>query len=67
MTHPISWLRKQAPGVVALAVMVGTFYAVKPSESSAAEKREMAESFAFEPMAISMPGGYKKQSVRKVY
>ncbi|MFD7744925.1 CRTAC1 family protein [Streptomyces sp. NPDC059698] len=66
MTHPISWLRKQAPGVVALAVMVGTFYAVKPSESSAAEKREMAESFAFEPMAISMPGGYKKQSVRKV-
>ncbi|MFE5245035.1 MULTISPECIES: CRTAC1 family protein [unclassified Streptomyces] len=66
MTHPISWLRKQAPGVIALALMVSTFYAVKPAESSASEKAEMAESFTFEPMAISMPGGYKKQSVRKV-
>ncbi|WP_103532208.1 CRTAC1 family protein [Streptomyces sp. SM11] len=66
MTHPLTWLRKQMPGVIALALMVGTFYAVKPSESSAAEKAEMAESFAFEPMAIAMPGGYKRQSVRKV-
>ncbi|MEU5716203.1 CRTAC1 family protein [Streptomyces sp. NPDC020403] len=66
MTHPISWLRKQAPGVIALILMVGTFYAVKPHESSAADKAEMAKKFAFEPMAIAMPGGYKRQSVRKV-
>ncbi|QNE79613.1 RNA-binding protein (plasmid) [Streptomyces finlayi] len=66
MTHPISWLRKQAPGVIALVLMVGTFYAVKPAESSASEKAEMAESFDLKPMAISMPGGYEKQSVRKV-
>ncbi|MGP3632794.1 CRTAC1 family protein [Streptomyces sp. 24-1644] len=66
MTHPISWLRKQAPGVIALVLMVGTFYAVKPAESSASEKAEMAESFNLKPMAISMPGGYQKQSVRKV-
>ncbi|MCX4681789.1 CRTAC1 family protein [Streptomyces sp. NBC_01433] len=66
MTHPISWLRKQAPGVVALALMVSTFYAVKPHESSAAEKAELAQNFAFEPMAIAMPGGFKQQTVRKV-
>ncbi|MGY0071926.1 CRTAC1 family protein (plasmid) [Streptomyces sp. QTS137] len=66
MTHPISWLRKQAPGVIALILMVGTFYAVKPHESSAADKAELAEKFAFKPMAIAMPGGYTKQSVRKV-
>lgn len=66
MTHPISWLRKQAPGVVALVLMVSTFYAVKPSESSAADKAELAESFAFQPMAIAMPGGFKQQTVRKV-
>lgn len=66
MTHPISWLRKQAPGVIALALMVSTFYAVKPHESSAADKAELAKNFAFEPMAITMPGGYKRQSVRKV-
>ncbi|MFF8246087.1 CRTAC1 family protein [Streptomyces griseus] len=66
MTHPISWLRKQAPGVIALALMVSTFYVVKPYESSAADKAELAEKFTFEPMAISMPGGYRKQSVRKV-
>ncbi|MEE1794419.1 CRTAC1 family protein [Streptomyces sp. BE308] len=66
MTHPISWLRKQAPGVVALALMVSTFYAVKPHESSASEKAELAQNFAFEPMAIAMPGGFKQQTVRKV-
>ncbi|WP_079181312.1 CRTAC1 family protein [Streptomyces sp. CB00316] len=66
MTHPISWLRKQAPGVIALILMVGTFYAVKPGESSAADKAELAEKFTFRPMAIAMPGGYTKQSVRKV-
>jgi len=46
--------------------MAGTFYAVKPHESSAAEKRELAENFAFEPMAVAMPGGYEQQTVRKV-
>ncbi|WP_079186558.1 CRTAC1 family protein [Streptomyces sp. CB01580] len=66
MTHPITWLRKQTPGLIALILMVGTFYAVNPSESSASEKAELAKNFSFEPLAIAMPGGYKRQSVRKV-
>ncbi|WP_328973858.1 CRTAC1 family protein [Streptomyces sp. NBC_00239] len=64
--NPVSWLRRQAAGIVALVVMVSAFYAVKPDESSAAEKRELAKSFQFEPMSIAMPAGFKQQTVRKV-
>ncbi|MHC0431256.1 CRTAC1 family protein [Streptomyces sp. O3] len=66
MTHPLAWLRKQAPGVVALALMVTTFYVVKPADSSAADNAELATSYGFEPMSISMPEGYRQQTVREV-
>ncbi|MER7760774.1 CRTAC1 family protein [Streptomyces sp. NPDC097619] len=46
--------------------MVSAFYAVKPDSSSAAEKNDVAKSFAFEPMSIAMPSGYRQQTVRKV-
>ncbi|WP_194292425.1 CRTAC1 family protein [Streptomyces katsurahamanus] len=66
MTHPLSWLRKQAPGVIALTLMVSTFYAVKLPTVSAADDAKLAKNFAFQPMAIAMPGGFKQQTVRKV-
>ncbi|PNG23519.1 RNA-binding protein [Streptomyces cahuitamycinicus] len=46
--------------------MVSTFYAVKLPSSSAAENDRLASNFAFEPMSISMPGGFKQQTVRDV-
>ncbi|MFM9372870.1 CRTAC1 family protein [Streptomyces sp. Da 82-17] len=66
MTHPLAWLRKQAPGVVALTLMVSAFYAVKPAESSAADNAKLAENFQFEPMSIALPQGHKQQTVREV-
>ncbi|MFE7132616.1 CRTAC1 family protein [Streptomyces sp. NPDC057638] len=46
--------------------MVGTFYAVRLPESSAADISKLARNFAFEPMSIAMPAGFEKQEVRKV-
>lgn len=66
MTHPRIWLRKQAPGVLALALMVGTFYAVRLPVSSAADKSAMASHFTFKAQSIAMPAGYKQQTIRKV-
>ncbi|MEO3977614.1 CRTAC1 family protein [Streptomyces sp. CAU 1734] len=66
MTHPITWLRKQAPGIVALTLMVSLFYAVKPAEQSAADDRRLAGQFAFESTSIAMPAGFRQQTVRKV-
>lgn len=66
MTVTKNWLRRNSPGVVALAVMVGTFYGVRLPDSSAAEIGTLAKNFAFEPMSIAMPAGFDKQEVRKV-
>lgn len=60
------WLFKQVPGIVALVVMVGMFVAVQPPSTSAADTAKMADGYAFTPMTIEMPGGYKQQNVRKV-
>ncbi|GAA2409669.1 CRTAC1 family protein [Streptomyces glaucosporus] len=60
------WLRKNTPGVVALALMVGTFYAVRLPEPSAAEIHDVAEDFAFDSMSIAMPAGFEKKDIRKV-
>ncbi|MFD1832761.1 CRTAC1 family protein [Streptomyces desertarenae] len=46
--------------------MVGTFYAVRLPEPSAAEIREAAGDFAFETMSVAMPAGFKEQDIRKV-
>ncbi|GHG41995.1 RNA-binding protein [Streptomyces zaomyceticus] len=66
MTVTKNWLRRNSPGIVALALMVGTFYGVRLPESSAAEIDKLAKNFAFEPMSIAMPAGFDKQEVRKV-
>ncbi|MFH9611346.1 CRTAC1 family protein [Streptomyces sp. NPDC017448] len=46
--------------------MASIFYAVRLPEPSAADVRETAADFAFEPMAIALPGGLPTQKVRKV-
>ncbi|MCX5199552.1 CRTAC1 family protein [Streptomyces sp. NBC_00249] len=66
MTHPISWIRRQAPGIVALTLMVSLFYAVKPASQAVADDAELARDFTFVPMSIAMPAGYRQQTVRKV-
>ncbi|MEV5606274.1 CRTAC1 family protein [Streptomyces sp. NPDC052299] len=66
MTHPRIWLRRQAPGVIALALMVGLFYAVRLPTTSAAERQELADQFGMRPMSIAMPAGYKPQTQRPV-
>ncbi|UQX05361.1 CRTAC1 family protein [Streptomyces sp. RerS4] len=66
MTHPISWIRRQAPGIIALTVMVSMFYAVKPDSQAVADDKQLAGNFNFVPMSIAMPAGYRQQTVRKV-
>jgi hypothetical protein len=46
--------------------MVGTFYAVQLPEPSEAATQKLADNFAFEPLTIAMPAGYKQQTVRQV-
>ncbi|MFF5160757.1 CRTAC1 family protein [Streptomyces sp. NPDC000348] len=46
--------------------MASVFYAVRIPEPSAADVRESAAGFAFEPMTIAMPGGFPTQKIRKV-
>ncbi|MTE22488.1 RNA-binding protein [Streptomyces sp. TRM43335] len=46
--------------------MVGTFYAVRLPDTSAAETREMAENFSFESMSVAMPAGFEKKEIREV-
>jgi enediyne biosynthesis protein E4 len=66
MTHPITWLRKQTPGIAALTLMVSLFYAVNPSGQSAADDRRLAQNYSFETLSIAMPPGHRQQTVRKV-
>ncbi|MEU7473700.1 CRTAC1 family protein [Streptomyces sp. NPDC044984] len=46
--------------------MASVFYAVRIPEPSAADVRESAAGFAFEPMTIALPGGFPTQKIRKV-
>lgn len=66
MTRALGWLRRQLPGVVALVVVVGTFFAVRLPTDSKADKQRLADTYKFAPMSIALPSGYKQQSIRKV-
>ncbi len=61
-----NWLRRNSPGIVALTLMASVFYVVRLPEPSAADVRESAADFAFEPMTIAMPGGFPTQKIRQV-
>lgn len=66
MSATFGWLRRQLPGIVALALVASTFFVARLPTSSAAEFDEMASGYSFEPMSIALPGGYTQQTVRKV-
>ncbi|MCE7079501.1 CRTAC1 family protein [Streptomyces sp. ST2-7A] len=66
MVKATGWLRKNTAGVVAVALMLGSYYVVRIPEPSNEEAAEVAERFSFEAMAIAMPSGYEKKEVRSV-
>lgn len=62
----LKWMRKQSPGIVALAMMVTAFGIGSLPEHSDSEKDELARSYAWDPMSIALPSGFPQQPVRKV-
>ncbi|HEY0640920.1 MAG TPA: CRTAC1 family protein [Pseudonocardiaceae bacterium] len=66
MAATVGWLRRQLPGVLALALIVSMFFVSRLPSSSADELDAMAEEYAFTPMSIALPGGHAQQSIRKV-
>jgi hypothetical protein len=62
----VGWLRRQLPGIVALALVASAFLIARPPTTSAAEIDNMAAKFAFTPMDIAMPAGLPQNTVRKV-
>lgn len=66
MSTSVGWWRRQLPGIVALALVVGLFFVVRLPEASAEERDAMAERFSFTPMSLAMPGGFPQQTIRKV-
>jgi len=62
----LGWLRRQLPGLVALALVASVFLIARPPTTSAAEVDNMASTFRFTPMQIAMPPGLPQHTVRKV-
>ncbi|ANW22584.1 FG-GAP repeat domain-containing protein [Streptomyces clavuligerus] len=59
-------VRSQLPGILALTLMVGLFFMVRPPVTSAQDRDRMADSFAFTPLSIALPSGFPQQTIRKV-
>ncbi|BCB74088.1 CRTAC1 family protein [Phytohabitans flavus] len=66
MAQRVGWLRRQLPGIVALALVATLFQVSRLPTATAAELESMASRYAFTPMSIAMPGGYPQQTIRKV-
>lgn len=66
MKRPIGWLRRQAPGVVALVLMVGMYLVSALPGSSAADTAAAADGLGFESRSIAMPSGFTQREIRKV-
>ncbi|MFY1668893.1 CRTAC1 family protein [Plantactinospora sp. WMMB334] len=66
MAHKAGWLRRQLPGIVAVALMATLFQAARLPTASSAELESMASRFGFTPYAVAMPGGFPQQTVRRV-
>jgi hypothetical protein len=59
-------LRRQLPGILALVLLVTTYYVVRLPQTSAAEQQQMASKYKFTPTSIAMPSGFREQSIRQV-
>ncbi|MEO3854931.1 CRTAC1 family protein [Acrocarpospora sp. B8E8] len=66
MARTAGWVRRQLPGIVALVLLAVAFVIVKLPAASSAERAEIASTYAFKPMNIAMPGGFKNQTIRRV-
>lgn len=66
MSSTASWTRRNLPAIVALVLVLATFMAARVPTSSAADREDIAASYGFTPMSISMPGGYDKRTIREV-
>lgn len=66
MSATLGWLRRQLPGIAALALVASVALIARPPSTSAAETDDMARKFAFTPMQIALPPGLPQHTVRKV-
>jgi enediyne biosynthesis protein E4 len=62
----LGWLRRQLPGVIALVLIVATFFAVRLPSAPASELDDLAGKYRFTPMTIAEPSGFKQQTIRHV-
>jgi hypothetical protein len=62
----VGWLRKQLPGIVALALVVSVFFWARLPSSSAEEIDRLAGEYGFAPQSVALPGGYEQQTIRRV-
>lgn len=66
MSEAVGWVRRQLPGIVALALVAGLFLVARLPGASAAELDEVSGRYAFTPMSIALPGGFAQQTIRRV-
>ncbi|WP_214110392.1 CRTAC1 family protein [Acrocarpospora catenulata] len=66
MARTAGFVRRQLPGILALAVLIVAYVLVKLPTASATERTAIASSYSFKPMNIALPGGFKQQTIRRV-
>jgi enediyne biosynthesis protein E4 len=67
MSVPHSRMRKIAPGVMALALVITLFFVARSPVSSAGDINKIASQYKFTQMPIAMPPGYHPtQTIRQV-
>jgi enediyne biosynthesis protein E4 len=66
MNAVLGMLRRQLTGVIALVVVVGSYFAVTLPQSSAEERNDLASSYAFAGHSIALPASDKQQTIRQV-
>jgi hypothetical protein len=59
-------LRRHVTAVVALVLLATVFLVARLPEASAADRRDLAAPYRFTPLAISIPGGFPQQTIRRV-
>src|SRR5262245_33652021 len=59
-------VRRHVTAVVALALLGIVLLVARLPEASAAERRDLAAPYRVTPLAISIPGGYPQQTIRRV-
>jgi hypothetical protein len=59
-------LRGQLPGIIVVALSVALFFVGRLPSAPAQVRADVAGRFAFTPMSIALPGGFRQQTIRKV-